>query len=153
MLYIAQMNKPTELESIVRFSCDYSWKRDLRLNAWLAVAALVHIAQLIVLKHTPDLTPGVRTTIALTPLLPGLLYVRDWIRFVRRLDELQRRVQLEAFLFAALGALILAAVIDALNANGLAPLGCTHGLGLGGTYLVMCSLWGLGTVIANRRYR
>lgn len=147
------MNKPTELESIVRFSCEYSWKRDLRLNAWLAVAVMVHIAQLIVLKHAPDLTPGVRTMIALTPLAPGLLYVRDWIRFVRQLDELQRRVQVEAFLFAALGALILAAVIDTLNANGLTPLGLAHGLGLGGTYLIMCVLWGLGTVIANRRYR
>jgi len=48
----------------------------------------------------------VRGLVAVAPLIPGLLYVRSWLRFIRGLDELQRRIQLEAFPVAALGQLL-----------------------------------------------
>ena len=69
------------------------------------------------------------------------------------MDELQRRIQLEAWLFAAFGTVIVSTVINVFNAQGLVARWAAHGLGVGGTYLTMFLLWSVGVVIANLRYR
>src|SRR5579863_7132610 len=114
------MNEPNTIESITPHSGKYSPKKDWQLNAWLAVAALFYCAALLLLKRHPDWTPIARSLVALAPLLPGLLYVRSWMRFVRGLDELQGRIQLEAFLFAALGTVLVGTVLNTLGASGVA---------------------------------
>ena len=94
-----------------------------------------------------------RGLLSLTPMIPGWLYVRTCLRFIRGLDELQRRIQLEAWLFGALGALIIGTVINTLNANGVALGNLNHGLGLLGTFNLTFLLWAVSSVIANRRYQ
>lgn len=89
----------------------------------------------------------------LAPILPGLLYLRNGVRVLRAMDELQRRIQLEAWLFAALGTVIVGAVINVFNAQGLYGTWPAHGLEVGGTYLTMFILWSIGVVIATLRYR
>ena len=75
------------------------------------------------------------------------------MRFVRSLDELQRRMQLEVWLLASLGTLMTGAVIAVLNTNGV-PLGVfSHGLGIGGAFFIMMGLWTVGSIVAIRRYR
>jgi hypothetical protein len=123
------------------------------LNAWLAVATVVAAVNLYLRREHPEWSGSMRAAWALAPLLPGLLYVRSCVRFVRGLDEFQRRQQLEAFLFAALGTLLIATVINVLNANGVNWPGLAHGLGLGSTFVVMFMLWLVGTGIAKCRYR
>jgi len=86
-------------------------------------------------------------------MLPGLLYVRACLGFVRGMDELQRRIQLEAWLFAFLGALVISAGLNTLNANGVALGGLSHGLDLGQTVLVTFVLWWVGLGLANRCYK
>lgn len=147
------MNKPNTLESVQPCSGGYSLKTDLRLNAWLAVAAAVYVAILMLLKRHPEWSPLTRGSLMLVPLLPGLLYVRACLRFVRGMDELQRRIQMEAWLFAALGSLIIGTVINTLNASGLFLGGLNHGLTIGSAFILTFVLWIVGTIFANCRYK
>ena len=135
------MDKPNTIEEITPHPGHYSPRKDMRLNGWLAVATAAYVAELLLLKKNPDWSPALRSLLALAPLLPGFLYVRTWLRFIRGLDELQRRIQLEAFLFAALGTLLVETVVNTLNANGATVGFLSHGLGLGGASW-RCSLCG-----------
>lgn len=146
------MEKPNVIESVIPGSGQYSCKQDLRLNAWLLVATVVYLTHRVVLAHHPELSPAVRSVVALTPLLPALLYLRDWVHFIRTLDELQRRVQLEAHLFAAWGTLITGIVLSILNQHGVLQF-LPHGLGFGGVMVLILPLWLLGIAITNRRYK
>ena len=147
------MNKINEIESVVPCSGSYSLKKDLQLNAWLFVAVGVYLITLAALKYHPEWTPLTRGLVTLTPMLPGWLYVRTCFRFIRGLDELQRRIQLEAWLFGALGALLIGTVINTLNASGVALGSLSHGLSLFGTFALTFVLWAVGSVIANCRYK
>jgi hypothetical protein len=147
------MNKPNTFESVAPLSGAYSFKKDLCLNAWLFVAMTVYLAQLYFAKQHPEWSPLTRALVTLSPLLPGMLYVRNCLRFIRGMDELQRRVQLEAWLFAALWALLITTVVNTLNASGVALGNFKHGLSLGGTFALTFGLWAVGTAIANCRYK
>ncbi len=131
-------------------------KRALRafeLNAWLAVTTAVYLAALFLVRHHPEWSPGWKITLALTPILPGLLYLRNGLQLLRTMDELQRRIQAGAWLFAALGTVVFGAVLNVVNAHGLGGNWLPHGLEVGGTYLTMFILWSVGITIANCRYR
>ena len=147
------MEKPNLMESVQPCSGQYSVKTDLRLNAWLAVASVVWIVDLALLKKHPEWNPLLRGVLALAPLLPGLLYVRSCMRFIRGLDELQRRVQSEAVVFAAMGTVIAGMAVNTLNTHEV-PLGVLkHGLGIGETFILMFVLWLVGGAVANCRYK
>jgi hypothetical protein len=147
------MNPPNLIESYVPCSGRYSLKKDLRLNAWLAATMVVYLTALFLVKRNPEWSPLARGLLMLAPLLPILLYLRAWMRLVRGLDELQRRIQLEAFLFAALGTLVVGFVVSTLGATGVWRAGLNHGLGLPEGCMAMFALWLVGGALANRRYR
>ena len=147
------MEKPNLMESVLPCSGQYSLRSDLRLNAWLGVATVVYVAGLFLLKRNLEWSPLLRALVALTPLVPGLLYVRSCMRFIRGMDELQRRVQLDAFLFAALGTVIVGAILATLSVQGVVLGPWFHGLGMGEALVVMFTIWLVGTGIANGRYR
>jgi hypothetical protein len=147
------METPNLIESYQPGSGHYSLWKDLRLNAWLAGATGLYLAVFWWVRQHPHLSPLNQGLLRLMPLIPALLYVRAWIRVVRGLDELQRRIQLEAFLFAALGTVMFGVVIATLNASGIALGDLRHGLGLGGSFLVIYALWLVGGAIASCRYQ
>jgi len=146
-------DKPNLMESVEPGSGQYSFRIDLRLNAWLGVAAAVYLTVLLVNHQHPEWDPLLRGALALAPLIPGMLYVRSWMRFIRGLDELQRRIQLEAFLFAAMGTVIAGTAINILNSHGLQLGWLKHGLGLGDTFLILLLLWPIGWALGNCRYK
>jgi hypothetical protein len=127
--------------------------RSFELNAWLAVTTATYLATLFLVRYHPEWSPEWKITLALTPILPGLLYLRNGLQLLRGLDELQRRIQFEGWMFAALGTVIFSAVVNVFNAHGLGGNWLPHGLGVGGTYLAMFILWCVGVTIANCRYR
>jgi len=148
------MEKPNVIESYIPLSGQYSLQKDLRLNAWLGVTVAVYVGVLFLTKRHPDWSSGLRAFCLLLPLLPALLYVRAWVKLVRGMDELQRGIQLAAFLFAALGTVFVSVIIATLNAAGLDLGGLLRpGLGLGGIFFVMFPLWLVGTQLANCRYK
>jgi hypothetical protein len=134
-------------------ACARPLRRSLELNAWLAACALTYLAARYLTKRHPEWRPGLRTALTLMPVLPGLFYLRQGLQLLRALDELQRRIQLEAWLFAAFGTVIVSTVVNVLNAQGIAGVWPPHGLEVGGTYLTMFMLWSVGITIANLRYR
>lgn len=147
------MEKPNLMESVQPCSGQYSLKTDLRLNRWFFVAGVVWVADMELLRRHPEWSPLLKGMLALAPLIPGLLYVWTCVRFIRGLDELQRGVQLEAFLFAAMGTVIVGAAINTLNAHGVQMGKMSHGLGMGATVMAMFMLWLVGGAIANCRYK
>lgn len=127
--------------------------RSLELNGWLLVCALAYVAALFLDTHHPGWSPLARTAVALTPILPGLFLLRKGIQLLREMDELQRRIQFWGWFFASVGTVIVSAVINEFAAQGLRWNVAPHGLGVGGTYLTVVMLWGIGAGIANFLYR
>lgn len=127
--------------------------RSLELNAWLAVCSAVYVLTLYLVRHHPDWSPGWKSTVSLMPIMPGLLYLRKGMKFLQKMDELQRRIQLEAWLFAAIGTVILGTIINVFNAHGFYGRWPAQGLLVGGAYMTMFILWCIGVAIANFRYR
>lgn len=130
-----------------------SLRKEFKFNAWLAVATVTYLITLYLVRENPDWAPGLRVAVTLLPILPGLLYLRNGLKLLRGMDELQRRIQFEAWLFAAIGTVVVGAIINVLNANGVVWDTFPHGLEIGGTYLAMFFLWCIGVASANRRYQ
>jgi hypothetical protein len=88
-----------------------------------------------------------RYAVAVLPVLPILLVLWAVQRAVARMDELQRRVQLEGVAFACVGTAVLTFTYGFLEGVGLPHLSWTWVLPL------MFALWGVGVALAGRRYR
>ena len=71
-----------------------------------------------------------------------------------RQDELQRRIQLEACLFATTGAIFVATALNLLAMAGvLQTTRIQSGLGWEGMFATVVAFFVLGNLIINRRYR
>ncbi len=152
-LYSDQMEKRNDFEALMPCSGQYSLIKDLRLNGWLGVTMAVYLLGPVLLRQHPEWSLGLRCAIKLAPLPFILLYVRSWTRFVRSLDELQRSVQVSAFLFASLSTAILGAFLHTLAEQGVVIRGLPLGLGLGGLLFWMAVFWPVGVAIAKHRYK
>jgi hypothetical protein len=130
-----------------------SFRKHLKFNAWLGVATVTYLITLYLVRENPGWAPALKVAMTLLPILPGLLYLRMGLRLLRSMDELQQRIQFEAWLFAAIGTVVVGAIINVLNAHGIVWEKFPHGLEIGGTYLAMFFLWCMGIASANRRYR
>jgi hypothetical protein len=86
-------------------------------------------------------------------LLPTLLYVRRLSHWLRGRDELQRRIQLEAVLFAALGAVFVTAALSMLSGYDIRLPRLGNGLGWEGTFALVLGSYFVANFILNRRYR
>jgi len=88
-----------------------------------------------------------RPLVALAPVIPAIFAVFAFVRFLRRMDELQRRIQLEALglSFAVSG--ILTFAYGFLELTGFPQLNLIW------IFPGMIMLWGLGLVVATRRYQ
>jgi hypothetical protein len=142
------------LPDAVRPGRHYSFRADLALNAWAFVAVAVAFLTRWLLQHHLDWGLWLRSAIALTPLIPSLFYVQSIAGWMRRLDELQRRIQLEACLIATTGTVFIETALSLLQgvANLQSPR-LQHGLGWEGTFAAILGLYVVANGIINRRYR
>jgi hypothetical protein len=120
---------------------------------WLATATLVYLISLWLLKHHTDWSPGTRVAITLAPLLPGVLYLRTLVKSFWEMDELQRRIQIEALGLALVGTVVLMAAMNILTVEGIRVVNYPQGLGIGGVYMTMFILWSIGVSISTFRYQ
>ena len=153
MLYTRGMNE-TILPDAVRPGKHYSFRADLKLNAWAFVALVVAFVARWLLRHQPGWSSPMQSLVALSPLLPSLMYVRSIARWIRGMDELQRRIQLEACLFATTGTVFVATALSLLEGAGIVlSARLQHGLGWEGTFGAIILLYIIANIIVNRRYR
>lgn len=128
-------------------------KQVMKSLVWLAVTTALYGVMVWFLKRHPEWSPGWRVVATLTPLLPGVFYLLSLLQSFRAMDELQRRIQLEAWVLALAGTVVVTAVLNVLNANGIGPAAYPHGLQIGGVYMSMFLFWSIGVTISNQRYR
>jgi hypothetical protein len=88
-----------------------------------------------------------RIPLALAPVVPAIFAMRAYIRFVSRMDEMQRRIQFEALAFGFGSAAILSFSYGFLEMVGFPRLSWIFVLPL------MIAMWGIGQAIAARRYQ
>jgi hypothetical protein len=146
-------SKPIFPES-VRIGRNYSFRADLRLNAWAFAAVVMAFGARIALHRHVGWGVPLRVMVSLSPLVPSLLYVRSIARWIHGMDELQRRIQLEACLFATTGTMFFATACNLLAMAGvLQATRIQNGLGWEGTFATLLAFFVLGNLIINRRYR
>ena len=114
--------------------------------ALLAYAALL-TGSITWLSRDSSFASPWRDLIALSPMLPGALMVWAILRQLRRLDELQRRIQLEAIALAFAGTAFIT-----FSYGFLEGLGYPH-LSMFMVWPLAAVLWILGLVLATRRYK
>ncbi|MCV2367895.1 hypothetical protein [Roseateles oligotrophus] len=114
--------------------------------ALLGYATLL-IGSITWLNANATLASPWRDLIALSPMLPGALMVWVILRQLRRLDELQQRVQFEAFALAFAGTAFVTFSYGFLEGLGYPRLSMFV------VWPLMAALWMLGLVLAARRYK
>lgn len=113
---------------------------------WIMLAYVV-LVMVAVYTVRRGLLPGWELPLALLPLIPGVMVVFNVVNSLRYMDELERRIQTEAF-GLAFGILFLALLTESL----LGIMGLESGDP--GLYLLyMAAAWLMGQLIARRRYQ
>jgi hypothetical protein len=112
----------------------------------LAMVAYV-VVLLISVSLVDKVDQPVKTVVALVPLIPAGFALMAYLRFVSRMDELGRRIQLEALAFGFGAAGMLTFAYGFLENAGFPQLSYTW------VFPLMIALWGVGGAIASRRYR
>jgi hypothetical protein len=112
----------------------------------LAMAAYV-VVLLISVSFLDKVDQPLKTLIALVPLVPAGFALMAYLRFLTRMDELGRRIQLEALAFGFGAAGMLTFAYGFLENAGFPRISYTW------VFPLMIALWGIGGAIATRRYR
>ena len=126
--YFVMSNKPNDPEDCINLK-KFSWRTDTKVNYWLFIALATGAANGI-LFHGPPFDGvlrenyltwpvGMRIIIESVPLLASLLWARSMARFIRGMDELHRRITIEAWLIAALATLVFISIWPMLDAAGI----------------------------------
>ena len=148
-------NIPDELDLVFGFK-DYSFRKDLKVNGWGYVAMALSFAGDVMLSRHKDWPVALRTVIALSPIIPTLLWGRGFACWIRGMDELHRRLTVEVCLFATTATLFFFAALRPLaNAGIFQPLekvGLDIHTWWGTSWLLVC-FYILGSKILHRRYQ
>lgn len=115
--------------------------------AWAIIALATELVVERLLADAPSLSARVRTTVALAPLIPSLLFMFALVRMVMHMDELQRRITLESVFIAFVSSLTLMFVFSGLEQAGVYhPPWSEVGT-------VMMALWAVSYVYSAWKYR
>ena len=84
------MNSKPNLPEEIEPGSHYSFRTDMKVNAWSWVAVLTSFAgEVLLLPHHKDWPVASRAVIALVPLMASLLWVRSIARWMHGMDELR----------------------------------------------------------------
>jgi len=118
----------------------------LELGAALLAYAALLVLSIDVAEHMRQDAP-LRTLVVLTPMVPCGAAAWAIMRQLRRMDELQMRIQLEALGFSFAGTALLTFGYGFLEGGGFPRLS------LFTVWPVMATLWIMGCLLARRRYQ
>jgi hypothetical protein len=108
---------------------------------------IVLLASVLILRSFPDPEALWRIPVALLPVVPAIALIMAFVRHLRVMDELQRRIQLEALAIGFGGTAVLTFGYGFLQGVGFPLLNWTF------VFPLMIGLWGIGVAIAGRRYQ
>lgn len=113
-------NQPNDLEELLTLNPKkYSFWTDMQLSGWLTASMLAIVAGDLWLFNHEDCPFFLRVIIAMAPPAMWLLWIRNVAQWIRGLDELQRRIALEAHLFAIISACFVIATLRHLKHEGI----------------------------------
>ncbi|MGI9061902.1 MAG: hypothetical protein ACR2H5_25385 [Ktedonobacteraceae bacterium] len=113
-------------------------------------AMVAYVIVLIVSITLINISPNSawwRIPLALAPVIPAIFAMIAYMRFVGRIDELQRRIQFEGLAFGFGGTSILTFSYGFLENVGFPHISWLF------VFPLMIALWGIGVAIASWRYR
>lgn len=117
------------------------------LGAALACYMVVLVASLIALTQFQDADFVVRAAITLSPVIPAAFMCWAVVRQLRRLDEMQLRIQFEALGFA-----FAASALLTFSYGFMENIGAPH-LPWLWVWPIMGMMWIVGLMIAKKRYQ
>ena len=91
----------------------------------------------------------IRVIIALIPVIPTALLIWSIAKAIMKMDELQRKIQIEGLALAFAGTCLATLIYGMLRIAdvGLPELSTLY------VYVLMILLYSIGAIIAGRRYR
>ena len=115
----------------------------------LALAMICYgIVLIISLKLIPSVTRGwLQVLVAIAPVVPVIFVLASIVRLLSRIDEMQRRIHLEAMALAAGITALLALTCGFLENAGMPRLSGFW------TFASISLLWAVFAIILQRRYR
>ena len=122
-----------------------TYRSQIEIGLALLAYMMLLIGSVTLLRANPE--ASWRYIVAVVPVLPAALVVYLFVRRLAWLDELQKRIQTEAFGFALAGTALLTFTYGFVEGVGMPHLNWTFILPL------IAVLWGVGTAIFTFRYR
>lgn len=155
MLYIGfVMNTKPNVPEEIMFGPAYSLRANIKANSWAFAAMLLSLAGDILLAQHAEWSAIPRVAIAMVPLAVSVLWVRSFIRWVRGMDEMHRRLTLEACLFATVATLFIVTAWHLLDQTGIFPPKVnSHFHTASFPISLVLGFYCLGYIRINRRYK
>ena len=122
-----------------------TYRSQIEIGLALLAYMMLLIGSVTLLRANPD--ASWRYIVAVVPVLPAALVVFLFVRRLAQIDELQKRIQTEAFGFALGATALLTFTYGFLEGAGMPNLNWTFVLPL------IAILWGVGTAVFTFRYR
>jgi hypothetical protein len=122
-----------------------TYRSQIEIGLALLAYMMFLVGSVTVLRANPD--ASWRYVVAVVPVAPAALVLVLFVRRLARLDELQKRIQTEAFGFSLGATALITFTYGFLEGAGMPHLNWTYILPL------MAVLWAVGTALFTFRYR
>lgn len=142
---VAFASPPTPVQQVQVYSTWVMYRTQIEFGLAMLAYLMVLVGSVIVVQANS--TAGWRYFVVLLPVAPAAFVIWLFVRALARLDELQKRIQMQAFGFSLGATALLTFGYGFLEGAGLPHLNWTYVLPL------MAVLYGLGAAISSWRYR
>jgi hypothetical protein len=122
-----------------------TYRAQIEIGLALLAYMMFLVGSVTIVRANPD--ASWRYVVAVAPVAPAALVLILFARRLSQLDELQKRIQIEAFGFSLVATALVTFAYGFLEGAGMPHLNWTYILPL------MAVLWGVGTAIFTFRYR
>lgn len=153
-------NKPNVPDELILIDKQFSWRTAWNVNRWLFLAFVISVMCDIVFPDVVKQWPVKwRVTVVLAEFITVLFSVFDAARWIRCMDELQRRITLAALFFAVSASFFFFLLWLRLDAAKFfhavfGPPISTWGIySVAHVYALLSFFYGIGFLIFKRRYK
>jgi hypothetical protein len=142
---VAFTSPPNPIQPAPIYSTWVLYRTQIEFGLAMLAYMMVLVGSVVVVQANPE--AGWRYFVVLLPVAPAGFVVWLFVRALARLDEMQKRIQLQAFGFSLGATALVTFGYGFLEGAGLPHLNWTYLLPL------MAVLWALGAAIFTWRYR